>query len=831
MSRFSQITRREFLKSSSLAAAAAFTGVLLPQSLLAMQSTGNVQRLSDGWEFHRGALGGIWEAWGGNKGSDSLPWQAVAMPHCFNAHDSVDPDEHYYQGPGWYRTRLKPVNPFVNGRTLLYFEGAGQKTEVFVAGEKVGRHVGGYDEFIVDVTDAAQKALRDPANNGQLPVAVLCDNSRDLELSPSFLSDFSLYGGLYRPVNLVYVPAVSLGQVHVRSELRAGGRARVSIEAALYNPVPVNSELRLTIRALGPDGAAVHSSEKTLTPWTGQLEMASFEVVKPQLWSPSNPALYHFEVTLNSEHGNASLVGRFGIRSFEFVANGPFKLNGERLLLKGTSRHEDHAGLASAMPEDLVRREMTLIKAMGANFIRLGHYQQSRVVLDLCDELGLLVWEEIPWCRSGVGSEASQQQLREMLRDMIGQHFNHPSVIVWGLSNEIDWPGEYPEINQEKIRVFLKELHDLAHKLDATRVTGIRRADFCKDIPDVFSPTMWPGWYRGRYTEYKSTVEKEAKEVNRLIHLEWGSDSHARRHSELPDQVLSRIDDGTAIDPEKRDEVLSCGISNGSRTGDWSETYACNLFDWILKEQETMPWLTGSAQWAFKDFATPLRSENPVPRVNQKGLVERDLTPKEGYYVFRSYWTDKPMAHIYGHSWPVRWGEANEPKLVKVYSNCDSAELFLNGKSCGVKKRDSQNFPAAGLRWHPNFSPGENHLRVVARKNGTTVTDEIRFNYQTQTWAAPARIVLSELGRRGDVITLEARLMDSQGVQCLDRRDRVRFGLQGDGTLLDNLGTSTGSRVLELYNGRAEVSMTRKSGRSVASASCPGVPTAFLTID
>ena len=129
-----------------------------------------------------------------------------------------------------------------------------------------------------------------------------------------------------------------------------------------------------------------------------------------------------------------------------------------------------------------------------------------------------------------------------------------------------------------------------------------------------------------------------------------------------------------------------------------------------------MDWLTGSAQWVFKDFSTPLRPENPVPRVNQKGVVERDLTPKEGYYVFQSYWAEKPMVHIYGHTWPVRWGAAGEQKMVKVYSNCAAAELFLNGKSCGVKQRNSQDFPGAGLRWMVPFQAGENHLRVVARR-------------------------------------------------------------------------------------------------------------------
>jgi beta-galactosidase len=188
------------------------------------------------------------------------------------------------------------------------------------------------------------------------------------------------------------------------------------------------------------------------------------------------------------------------------------------------------------------------------------------------------------------------------------------------------------------------------------------------------------------------------------------------------------------------------------------------------------------------------------------------------------------MVHIYGHSWPIRWGEADEQKMVKVYSNCDSAELFLNGASQGVKNRNSQDFPAAGLRWHVKFQPGENHLRVQARKNGTTVSDEISLQYQTEKWGEPAQIELREIARQGDTVTVQAVLRDGKGVQCLDNRNRVRFAIGGDGTLLDNLGTSTGSRVVELYNGLAQISLLRHGGKSVVSVASKDVPTAFLTV-
>ena len=788
-----RLSRRAFLQTASTAIVA---GTLLgkPASYFGDTSAKFVhsERIT-GWEYRRGGLGGPWEAWR-KANDDANVWTKVEVPHCFNAMDAVDPDVPYYQGPGWYRTRLSVKNIFPAGRTLLHFEGAGQKTEVFIHTDKVGSHVGGYDEFTIDITDQVNSRPK-ILEQTEIPIAVMCDNSRDLEMIPSNLSDFNLYGGLYRYVNLVYVPALSVERMHVVPELLPNGKAKVTVRARLYNPTGIKDEVELEVKVTSPDKEVIHYETSRLNPWTGTRDLTTFVIDSPSLWSPKKPSLYLCFVTVAKEPGISKAATHFGVRSFEFVKNGPFKLNGERLLIRGTQRHEDHAGVGAAMTEDLMRKEMQLIKDLGANFIRLGHFQQSRTILDLCDELGLLVWEEIPWCRGGLGGNVYKEQARRMLRNMIDQHRNHPSVIIWGLGNENDWPGDFETFDKDKIRAFMIELNTLAHALDPSRKTAIRRCDFCKDVVDVYSPSIWSGWYQGKYTEYKTRVQTEMKKVDHFLHMEWGGDSHARRHSEI-EQVFARA----------------------PQDGDWSETYICDLFDWHLKEQETMPELTGSAQWIFKDFATTLRPGNPVPRVNQKGLVERDLTLKEGYFVFQSYWAEKPMVHIYGHTWPVRWGEPDEAKLVKVYSNCEKVELFVNGVSAGVKKRNSQDFPAAGLRWLVKFKPWENVVRAV----GKNVSDEIRFVYQTEKWGKPAKLVLKVSNS-----VVEAQLVDAKGVLCLDARNVVRFGIAGDGRLIDNLGTSTTSRKVELYNGRAEISVESK-GKFVLSVSADALPTAFL---
>lgn len=796
-----------------------------------------ITRLNDNWQFLKQDLGGIWEAVRPVKqgNPESVPfWTKVTLPHCVNARDAVDPDVNYYQGPAWYRTQLEIQNPYKNGRTLLHFEGAGQKTNVYVYTTKVGSHVGGYDEWTVDITDAVNAFKRTDVFQkqfkGKIPISIRTDNSRDLEMIPSDLSDFNLYGGIYRYLDLVYVPALSVDKLFAHAEVNKGGKTgTLSVKARFYNPSDADSAA-VSVKVIDPLGKTIIEKETIIHDLKGDEAIADFTIKKPVLWSTEKPALYTAQVTVTSKEGVFIQAAKVGFRYFEFVTKGPFLLNGKRLLIRGTQRHEDQAGVGGAETEEMIRKEMILMKQMGVNFIRLAHYQQSQIVLNLCDSLGILVWEEIPWCRGGLGGDVYKEQARRMLTNMIEQHYNHAAIIIWGLGNENDLPGDFAEFDKEKIRAFMSELNSLAHKLDPSRKTAIRRCDFCKDIVDVYSPSIWAGWYRGIYTEYKQVTEKEFKNVDHFLHMEWGGDSHAGRHSENPDKALQNIKTQGTADERAGDASLFGGAARVSKDGDWSESYICNLFDWHLKEQETMPWLTGTAQWIFKDFSTPVRPDNPVPYVNEKGLLQRDFTKKEGYFVFQSYWTKKPMAHIYGHSWPVRWGDDGEEKMVKVYSNCDEAELFVNDKSAGVKKRNSQDFPAAGLRWNVKFRKGENKVRVIARKGKIQVEDSIHFLYQTEKWGKPASAIFEKIGGENGVATVQVKLLDKNNIQCLDAASWVRFGLTGDGKLIDDLGTPSGSRKVQMYNGRAVISVQTNNGKSVVSAKVDGVGTVFLNL-
>lgn len=766
-------------------------------------------RLNDNWSFLRQDIGNIWEAVRPIKPGqpEEYPlWEKVSLPHCFNSEDCVNPDYNYYQGPGWYKTQLKIDNPYKDGRVLLEFEGAGQKTDVYIYMTKVGSHVGGYDSWNVDITDAVKEFLASEDAlrfNGKVPLSIRCDNSRDAEMIPSDLSDFNVYGGIYRYLNLVYVPAVIADELSIKPELSKDCRkANLQISVSFYNPSDVRSaDVCVTIKS--PEGKIVIQKEyKDITP-LGKQSLVDVSIDKPILWDVESPNLYTCEVSVKADGEEMTSTEKFGFRKFEFIDKGPFHLNGRRLLLRGTHRHEDHAGVAAAMTDSMMVQEMKMMKEMGVNFIRLGHYQQSEIILNLCDELGILVWEEIPWCRGGVGGELYREQARRMLTNMITQHYNHPSVIIWGLGNENDWPNDFPKYEQREIRAFMSELNTLAHNLDSERKTAIRRCDFCSDIVDVYSPTIWAGWYRGNYTQYKDFSREAFDKVKHFLHVEWGGDSHPGRYVE-------------EAEPTKND---------------WSETYVVKLIDWHLKEQENMPWLTGAAYWPFKDFSTPVRPENPVPYVNQKGVIERDFTKKESFYVFQSYWTAEPMVHIFGHSQPVRWGEKDEEKEILVYSNCPQVELYVNGVSLGVKKRDSQNFPAAGLRWNVKLNAGTNNIKAVGiNRDKSTCEDTLDWIYQTDKWGKESSIKLTSIPVENNCEKVEVCLVDENGIPCLDSKKVVRFEIAGDGELIKNQGTAGGSAKVQVANGRASIKVKKGTGKSVVAVKSDELETQFLTI-
>ncbi len=751
-------------------------------------------------------------------------WTTVSLPHSWNVWDTTDLEPGYRRDASWYRKTLA-ITPETGRRYLLSFEGAAMTADVYVNGERAGGHVGGYVGFDVDITDQLEA--------GDNEVLVRVSNAYNVDLIPSQKADYFLFGGLTRDVWLKDVPAAYIERAHVLTPSVSAARAELAVRVALGGD-GAGEGRTLRARLVDPAGAVVQTASAAVASGTRDSVVIDFETVSnPALWSTRDPNLYTVEVELLADGAVTDVVDEpLGFRWFEFREHGAFYLNGERLLLRGTHRHEEHAGYASAMPDSLHRRDMAQIKGMGANFVRLGHYPQDPAVYVAADSLGLLIWDELPWNRGGMGGPAWMANAERLLREQIAQNRNHPSVILWSLGNEIYWlPDVEGGDDTDRLNAMLAHLHEVAHALDPSRLTAIRKYYDGSDIVDVFSPSIWAGWYSGVYTKYEDALLDAQATYPRLLHMEYGGSSHVGRHTETP------IDGEGFVDPDQWSEAVSqVEVTSIANNGDWSESYIVDLFDWSLRVAETLPDFAGNAQWAFKDFGTPLRPENDLPYMNQKGLVTRDGTPKDAYYVFKSVWTDPdagdaPMCWIESHTWTERSGPAGEPLPVAVYCNTDAARLTLDGRDLGTIQRDPSAFPAAGLTWDVPFDVGENTLVATGIEEGAAVTaDTLTVTYYDTPAGSPDEIVLTTEPLANGHVLVVATMRDADGRRVLDYEDDVYFAHDGAGHLMVGYGTPTRSQRVAFANGRAAIELVPGDGPAVVSALNQDFKGSYLTI-
>ena len=723
--------------------------------------------------------------------NNSLGWVAINLPHSWNSQDATDNNPGYRRSASWYKKDLLIPNIDSNKVYQLYFEGSNITTKVYVNGKEAGGHIGGYIGFTIDITEFI--------NNGNNEVLVRVDNSYNIDIIPSQKSDFFIYGGITRDVWLQSMAKDHIDNIKISTpKVSEKSASLVVIASVKSTKKPI--EFSYSAQLINPKGKVVTTKKGTISSSTTTI--AFNDIKNPELWDVNTPNLYTVSVSL-LENGKVTdrVNDKVGFRWFEFKDNGPFFLNGKRVLIRGTHRHEEHAGVGAAMSNDQHRKDMESIKEMGANFVRLAHYPQDPEIYKACDELGLLVWDELPWCRGGLGTEVWQNNTKNMLGEIINQNYNHPSIIIWSLGNEMYWlPDFQGGDNTEKMNYFLKELNDIAHKLDPSRKTAIRKFEDGAKIVDVFSPSIWSGWYSGSYKSYKTAIDKYKLDYKHFIHAEYGGDSQVGRHSEKPIN-------GEGIFPEGWEEAIVQGKGgNIAQIGDWSESYIVDLFDWHLNVSENDPTFVGNIQWAFKDFGTPLRPEDDIPYMNQKGLVDRNGNPKDAYYVFKSYWSDKPFTYIESHTWTERQGPKDLVRVLNVFSNCPKVEFFHNGVSLGEKIRNIKSYPACGLTWDVNFTDGKNTLVAVGTTNdGKKVTDTIDVNYRfTKNEAATGLVLSSEKLKNGNYL-VTAIAVDKNNLRCLDYEDRVYFQCLSGGQTLKNQGTPTGSESIKMSNGKAAI--------------------------
>ena len=746
-------------------------------------------------------------------------WISVSIPHTWNAWDTTDLVPGYRRDASWYRRPLVVPNRTSNRRYVLHFEGAAMTTDVYVDGRRAGGHVGGYVGFDVDITPFVRAG-----DTHDLLVRV--SNTYNPDLIPSQKADHFIYGGITRDVWLKELPPTSVDRIQVLTSMPGDGRAEVA--ARVWTSGPVNDGHSFAVSLIAPDGRIAQRITPDVSE-SGESKLAFAPLVSPELWSVDTPNLYRLRVELNERDAVVDTVEQtFGIRRIEFRERGGFYLNGERLLLRGTHLHEDAAGYGGAVPDEVKVRDLTMIKAMGANFVRLAHYPHDPVVYATADRLGLLVWDELPWNRGGVGGERWLQNTERLLRAQIAQNFNHPSIITWSLGNEIYWLPDFAGGDEvSRLDAALRHLHGIAKTLDPDRPTSIRKYENGAGIVDLFSPSIWAGWYRGVYTDYEAALRDARAKYLRFVHMEYGGSSHVGRHTETP------VDGHGVIQASGwTEDVVQSDVRNIARDGDWSESYIVDLFDWHLSVSERFPDFTGNAQWVFKDFGTPLRPENDLPHVNQKGLVDRAGRPKDAYYVFKSYWTRDPaFCWLESHTWTERQGPAGQKRTVNAYCNTDSARLVVNGVDLGRRDRELGRLPAAGLSWQVVFAEGENRLEVIGYNNDEEVTrDDLAVTYYHTPHGRPATISLSREALPDGDWLLVATTLDEHGRRVLDYEEPVYFAHDGAGYLHTGYGTPDGSQRISMANGRASIRFTPGKDRAVVSVLNQEFKGSFLEI-
>ena len=585
----------------------------------------NILSFNDNWKFVKNA----------DNASEAFlaPGEGITLPHTWNAVDGQDGGNDYYRGTCWYVKEFDQPAMYGSDRVYLEFLGAAMTANVYINGEMVSHHEGGYSTFRVDITE---KLL------DKNVLAVSVNNENNTTVYPQ-TADFTFYGGLYRDVNLITVPETHFEldyygtpgiKVTPVVDLNAK-KATVTVEAWVAGP---GSSVTFEV-----NGDSITSSV------TERHAQAEFVIENVHLWDGINdPYLYTAYAALES---GDCISTRFGCREFHMDPQKGFFLNGRPYLLRGVSRHQDFKGVGNALTLEHHTRDMEIIKELGATTLRLAHYQHAQEFYDLCDENGLIVWAEIPYItmhmKDGRANTLSQME------ELIVQNYNHPSIICWGLSNEITAASAVNEDLLENHRL----LNDLCHKLDTTRPTTMANVFMLEmdspilEIPDINSYNLYFGWYLGE--------------------LEQNDEFFDEYHAKYPDRVIGFSEYGADANPQYQ--------SASPEKGDYTESYQAVYHEHMLQMIEARPWLWATHVWNLFDFAADGRDEGGKHGENQKGLVTFDRkTKKDAFYLYKAAWNKtENFVHLCGSRYADRTEDVTE---IKVYSNQPEVTLLVDGK-------------------------------------------------------------------------------------------------------------------------------------------------------
>lgn len=585
--------------------------------------------------------------WGFSKEALEAPttmperWNWVNIPHTWNNIDGQDGGNDLYRGTAFYAKELEKMDLPKADRYFLEIQGANSSAILYINGKKLANHDGGYSTWRVDITDALE--------DKNLFVFEV-DNSQNDRVYPQN-ADFTFYGGIYRDLNIIAVNESHFDLeyygtpgIKVTPEV-VGKDAKVEVEVFVKN---AKETQKLVYTLKDAEGNVVAEKE---TP--ASETVASFEIENVHLWhGKKDPYLYTAEVCLKDEEVLDNVSARFGCRTFEIHPENGFILNGEEYPLRGVSRHQDRWGIGNALLKEHHDEDMDLICELGATTIRLAHYQHDQYFYDLCDERGMVVWAEIPYISTHMpnGRENTISQMKEL----VVQNYNHPSIIVWGLSNEITMHGDSDEDLRENHVI----LNDLVHEMDKTRLTTMACVSMCSmddpyvQIPDTVSYNHYFGWYGGDTSQNGP----------------WFDEFHAK----YPNIPIGCSEYGC--------EALNWHTSDPQQ-GDYTEEYQAYYHEELIKQFYTRKYMWATHVWNMFDFGADSRNEGGENGQNHKGLITFDRKyKKDSFYAYKAWLSDEPFVHICGKRYVDR---VEETTKVTVYSNQPEVELFANGVSLG----------------------------------------------------------------------------------------------------------------------------------------------------
>jgi len=649
--------------------------------------------LDAGWKFKQGEITNA-----SSSNFDDASWSSVTLPHCWGWEEAQQ-GKKFYQGAGWYRRELN-VTPESGKRYFLRFEAASTVADVYLNGQWLGEHRGGFGAFAFEITTNL-------AASGANQLAVRVSNARAADIAP-LSGDFSVYGGLYRSVHLLVTgeqnfsptdhgsPGVAWLQTSVSST-----QAVLDVTAQISDAAKKNRQLTLVASVRDADGKPVASSEQKIS--TAASMTAPYQlrvnVPQPHLWNGrKDPYLYQAVVELRTAEGNVVdvVTQPQGLRYYSVDPDKGFFLNGVSYHLRGVDKHQDRFNKGWAVTDADLDEDMALLKEIGATVIRCSHYQHSDYFYSLCDRAGILVWAEIPQVNDIEDTAEFAETSRNQLLDLIRQNINHPSIFVWSLFNEIG-NGHTDDPHRE-----LQNLNNLAHSEDPTRLT-IGATDSNKfpqmnKIPDLLGWNIYPGWYSGKDSLAKFGTWLDAhRETSRnggFCVSEYGAGANTRQH----ENVLQQPKTGGQWHPEEWQAMV--------HEKDWAAI-------------KSHPFVWGSFVWNLCDFAVAGRHEGGQPGLNDKGLVTYDRKiRKDAFYFYKANWSDESMVYITSSRFTERTNAVTD---IKIYSNAKQAECLLNGVSQGQHDNDGNGV----FVWkNVTLAPGENRIQARAERAGQKLNDE-----------------------------------------------------------------------------------------------------------